>query len=132
MDIKVVREESNWYEGHFYNRINVNGEDIRQWPVDLEHMAKLVKVMEAIYPEAEYPTISGDSDKCPSISGEIILELLEDMATTYAEENEVYFTYRRADQGQPRQYTPESFWEASGGCEWEESAQYGYDYGWDI
>lgn len=130
MDIKVVREESNWYKGHFYSRINVNGEDVRQWPVDLEHMAKLVKVMEAIYPEAEYPTIGGDSDECPSISGETLLEVLEEIARDYAEQNEVYFTYQR--EGEARQYTPESIWQASGGCEWEESAQYGYDYGWNI
>lgn len=55
---------------------------------------------------------------------------LEDIAATMAEDLEVEFVYQI--DGRERKYTPQAFWEPSGGCEWEESAQYGYDYGWDI
>lgn len=56
---------------------------------------------------------------------------LEDRASDMAEELEIEFVYTRAD-GTVRKYYPQAFWEPSGGCEWVESAQYGYDYGWNV
>lgn len=58
-------------------------------------------------------------------------ELVRDWAADTAEQLEVPFTYTDVD-GKTQTFTPASMWEASGGCEWEESAQYGYDYGWNI
>lgn len=65
-----------------------------------------------------------------SIGEGSFLSRLEDWAQELAEECEIPFTYMA--EGKERTYTPASMWEASGGCEWEESAQYGYDYGWNI
>jgi hypothetical protein len=59
------------------------------------------------------------------------IERLEDEASDLAEFAEITFIYQRAD-GTERTYSPEAHWEASGGCEWVESAQYGSDYGWNI
>ena len=57
-------------------------------------------------------------------------ELVREWAADLAEDLEVPFTYTDVD-GRSQTYTPASMWEASGGCEWEESAQDG-DYGWNI
>lgn len=57
-------------------------------------------------------------------------ELLKDHARDLSEDAEVPFTYTSA-YGETSTYTPASLWESSG-CEWEESAQEGYDYGWNI
>lgn len=59
------------------------------------------------------------------------IERLEEDAVELAESLEIEFVYVRAD-GTERKYTPQAFWEPSGGCEWEESAQYGVDYGWQV
>lgn len=59
------------------------------------------------------------------------IEELEEEAADLAEYLEIDFEYIRSD-GERRTYTPESWWEPSGGCSWVESAQYGYDYGWNI
>jgi vacuolar-type H+-ATPase subunit E/Vma4 len=59
------------------------------------------------------------------------LECLEEEAVDLAEALEIEFIYTRKD-GKERRYSPQAFWEPSGGCEWVESAQYGYDYGWNI
>ncbi len=59
------------------------------------------------------------------------LDNLEDKARWLAEELEIEFIYTRVD-GQRRVYTPEAFWEPSGGCEWVESAYEGSDFGWNI
>lgn len=69
--------------------------------------------------------------KLRSEEDEVELECLEDEAQELAEELEIEFVYTRAD-GTVRTYTPEAFWEPSGGCEWVESAQWGYDYGWNV
>lgn len=60
-----------------------------------------------------------------------LLEYVMEWASETAEEAEVPFTFTDV-QGKINTYTPASLWEASGGCEWEESAQYGYDYGWNV
>lgn len=59
------------------------------------------------------------------------LESLEEDAAELAEELEVEFVYTRAD-GDKRVYSPQAFWEPSGGCEWVESAEYGIHYGWNL
>jgi multidrug efflux pump subunit AcrA (membrane-fusion protein) len=69
--------------------------------------------------------------KLRSEEDEVELECLEEEAQELAEELEIEFVYTRAD-GTIRTYTPAAFWEPSGGCEWVESAQWGYDYGWNI
>lgn len=61
---------------------------------------------------------------------EEMIDVLEEQASDVAEELEIAFIYDR--DGTSREYTPQAFWEASGSCEWEESAQYGSDYGWDV
>lgn len=68
-------------------------------------------------------------DKLESEEDEDELECLEEEAQDIAEALEIEFVYTRAD-GTKRVYSPEAFWEASGGCSWAESAQWGYDYGW--
>lgn len=58
-------------------------------------------------------------------------DFLKDYARDLAEDEELPFTFTDVD-GRSQTYTPQSLWESSGGCEWEESAQEGYDYGWNI
>lgn len=58
-------------------------------------------------------------------------DFLKDWARDIAEDAEVPFTFEDRD-GSTQTYTPASLWESSGGCEWETSAQEGYDYGWNI
>ncbi|UAV90009.1 hypothetical protein REC_160 [Pseudomonas phage REC] len=59
-------------------------------------------------------------------------DFLKDWAADTAEQAELPFTYTDGF-GSTQTYTPASLWEASGSCsEWEESAQEGYDYGWNI
>ena len=70
-------------------------------------------------------------EKITKAEDEDEIESLEEEAAELAESLEIEFVYVRAD-GTERKYTPQAFWEPSGGCEWEESAQYGYDYGWQI
>ena len=60
------------------------------------------------------------------------LEELEEKAADLAESLDIEFVYVRKEDGKERRYTPQSMWEPSGGCEWEESAQYGVDYGWQV
>lgn len=70
-------------------------------------------------------------DGALGMSYEHLLEFLMEWASETAEELEVPFTFTDRD-GDTQTYTPQAMWEASGGCSWEESAQYGYDYGWNI
>lgn len=62
---------------------------------------------------------------------EDLLDFLKDWARDIAEDAEVPFTFEDRD-GDVSTYTPQSMWESSGGCEWETSAQEGYDYGWNL
>lgn len=62
-----------------------------------------------------------------------IRDRLEDWVSYLAEEAEVEFSYVRAVDGRKRTYSPAAHWEASDSCsEWEQSAEYGINYGWDI
>lgn len=65
------------------------------------------------------------------MDSEELEEFLKEWASGTAEQAEVPFTFTDS-LGNSNTYTPASMWEASGGCEWEESAQYGSDYGWNI
>lgn len=65
------------------------------------------------------------------LDAEELEDFLKEYASEAAEELEVPFTFTDS-LGNSNTYTPASMWEASGGCEWEESAQYGSDYGWNI
>lgn len=60
-----------------------------------------------------------------------LLEYFKEWAAETAEEAEVPFTFTDRD-GDSNTYSPAALWESSGGCEWETSAQEGYDYGWNI
>lgn len=61
---------------------------------------------------------------------ESMIDRLEEEAGEVAEVLEIAFIYEGSSG--KREYTPAAFWSASGGCEWEESAQYGSDYGWNV
>jgi hypothetical protein len=65
------------------------------------------------------------------LSYDDLFELLKDYARDIAEDAELPFTFEDRD-GDSNTYTPASLWESSGGCEWETSAQEGYDYGWNV
>jgi hypothetical protein len=60
-----------------------------------------------------------------------LYDLIKEWASETAESAEVPFTFEDRD-GFVNTYTPASLWESSGGCEWETSAQEGYDYGWNV
>lgn len=82
---------------------------------DVEFLAQVVKAL-------EYASSIGDEEA---------VDWFEDFARDISEDLEVLFVYTQVS-GKTRTYTPASLWESSGGCEWEESAQWGYDYGWNI
>lgn len=65
------------------------------------------------------------------IDDEDVEDYLKDYARDLAEDHELPFTYEDS-YGSTQTYTPASLWESSGSCEWETSAQEGYDYGWNI
>lgn len=58
-------------------------------------------------------------------------DLLKDWARDIAEDAELPFTFEDRD-GRTQTYSPASLWEASSGCEWEQSSQEGYTHGWNI
>jgi CubicO group peptidase (beta-lactamase class C family) len=66
------------------------------------------------------------------MSADDLEDFLKDWARDLAEDAEVPFTFTSVG-GKTNTYTPASMWEASGSCsEWEQSAQEGYDYGWNV
>jgi hypothetical protein len=66
------------------------------------------------------------------LSADDLEALLKDWARDISEDAELPFTYTDGS-GRNQTYTPASLWEASGSCsEWEQSAQEGYDYGWNV
>lgn len=89
----------------------LDGKSVNEYANDLPFMARLVATLE----QSELD--EGDR------------ESLEELATELAEELEIYFVYQY--EGKERKYSPQAFWEPSN-CEWAQSAQEGYDYGWDI
>jgi hypothetical protein len=88
---------------------------------DIEQLAALADLLQNL-PE----------DGAFSMDVDTLEEFLQEWASEIAEGAELPFTYTNRD-GEAQTYTPASLWEASGSCsEWEQSAQYGYDYGWNI
>lgn len=100
-----------------YDRLNLEGLDGNS----IADLATLASIMQAL-PEDGY--LGRDYEE--------VLEFLKEWASETAEDAELPFTFTERD-GTSNTYTPASLWEASGSCsEWEESAQEGYDYGWNI
>ena len=60
-----------------------------------------------------------------------LLEFMMEWASDTAEGAELPFTFEDK-YGDSQTYSPAALWESSGGCGWEQSAQYGYDYGWNV
>ena len=87
---------------------------------DIEQLAKLAAVLKNL-PE----------DGALDFNRDELESYLKDWAAECAEYAELPFTYT-TDDGDTNTYTPASLWESSGGCEWEQSAQIGYDYGWNV
>ena len=124
-----VERTSVWttYEGKevtsVWNYKTFKGEGLEQLNnlrVALEYLAQLDEDSE----EAKALLVATGYDV------EDLIERFEEEAGEVAEELEIAFIYQGSSG--TREYTPAAFWSASGGCEWEESAQYGYDYGWDV
>lgn len=65
------------------------------------------------------------------VDGIDLEDYLKDYARDLAEDAELPFTFEDS-YGSSQTYTPASLWESSGGCEWETSAQEGYDFGWNV
>ncbi|UAV84615.1 hypothetical protein PHB09_120 [Pseudomonas phage PHB09] len=101
-----------------YERYRLEGLD---GDTGIEDLATLAQVMKNLPADG---ALGMDEDE--------LLEFLKDHARELSENAEVPFTFTDA-YGSTSTYTPASLWEASGSCsEWEESAQEGYDYGWDL
>lgn len=108
------------YNGAHHSSYNHNTLDGLS-DVDIEALAQLAKVLKNLPEEGAL-----DLDQ------EGLEDFLKDWAADTAEGAELPFTYTDGF-GSVQTYTPASLWEASGSCsEWEESAQEGYDYGWNI
>lgn len=88
---------------------------------DLDNLAKVAIVLKNL---PEDGALDFDVDS--------LEEFIKEWASETAELAELPFTFTDRS-GRSQTYTPASLWEASGSCsEWEQSAQYGYDYGWGI
>ena len=106
-----------------YTEIDAQGEG-------LELLNNYRILLEYVSTHAEDDDVKAFLEAFDYDSAEQFVETYEEYAADVAEGLEIAFVYER--DGARREYTPQSFWEASGGCSWEESAQYGYDYGWNI
>lgn len=88
---------------------------------EMDNLAKLAIVLQNL---PEGGALDFDQDA--------LEEFIKEWAEDVAESAELPFTYTDGS-GRNQTYTPQTLWEASGSCsEWEQSAQYGYDYGWNI
>lgn len=110
--------EYHWNKQPYsYQRHSLEGLD---GSTGVEDLSKLADVMKNLPAEG---ALTMEEDE--------LLEFLKDYARDLAEDAEVPFTFTDA-YGSTSTYTPASLWESSGGCEWEQSAQYGHDYGWNL
>lgn len=100
-------------------RDHARAEADREFEVNMDALQRCAGKLRAVYEEL---LVTEDEGR---------IEELEEEAAELAEYLEIDFEYVRVD-GQQRTYTPEAWWEPSGGCEWVESAQYGYDFGWNV
>lgn len=87
---------------------------------DMDSLAKLAYVLQNLPEDGAL-----DFDKSD------LEDYLKDYAAELAETAELPFTFTDS-YGSAQTYTPASLWESSGSCEWETSAQEGYDYGWNV
>jgi hypothetical protein len=88
---------------------------------ELDNLAKLAIVLQNLPEDGALDFDGGDLE-----------EFIKEWAADTAESAELPFTFTDS-AGTAQIYTPASLWEASGSCsEWEQSAQYGYDFGWNV
>ncbi|WKV20516.1 hypothetical protein 16Q_123 [Pseudomonas phage 16Q] len=88
---------------------------------DLFDLAKLADILNNLPEEGALDLDAGQLE-----------QYIKNWASETAEGAEVPFTFTDGS-GRTQTYSPASLWEASGSCsEWEQSAQEGYDYGWDL
>lgn len=103
-----------------YERLSL---DFTEAKGDIEQLSILALALNSLKDDGVY---LGGRD------AEEVEDVLRDWATDTAESAELPFTYTDRD-GDSQTYSPAALWEASGSCsEWEQSAQEGYDYGWNI
>lgn len=92
--------------------------------------ARMIKVLENL------DQISDDEIDLMSAnySGDSVIEAFreyfEEALSDISEYLEVELSYQL--EGRARTYTPAANWESSSSCEWETSAEYGVDFGWDL
>lgn len=99
--------------------------------VDLEGVADdSIAVLNAYRAALEAVSRADDTLQIGHLGQDDIFETLKESAAEVAEEAGVVFVFD--NDGSKSEYTPASLWEESGSCEWETSAQEGYDYGWDL
>lgn len=110
--------EGTYHSGSPYN-YNIHELEI-DGATAIEDLAKLAAILKNL-----------PSEGILDFDEEELEEFLKDYARDLAEDGEVPFTYTNG-YGESHTYTPASLWESSGGCEWETSAQEGYDFGWDL
>ena len=120
-DVSLVKDRHegvyHWNKQPYsYERYRLEGLDSDTAIGDLATLAQVIKNLPA--------------DGALGMDEEELLEFLKDHARELSEDAEVPFTFTDA-YGSTSTYTPASLWESSG-CEWETSAQEGYDYGWDL
>lgn len=110
--------EGTYHNGTPYSYTNHELEGLSDNGID--NLAKLAIVLQNL-PE----------DGALDFDREELEEFVKEWASDVAEQAELPFTFTDSE-GKSQTYTPASLWESSGGCEWEQSAQYGYDYGWNV
>lgn len=98
---------------HGYDLEGLEGEDLAQ-------LAQLATVLQNLPEDGALDLSQGELE-----------DYIKEWAADTAEGAELPFTYTDS-VGKAQTYTPASLWESSGGCEWETSAQEGYDYGWNV
>lgn len=122
MTIKYEKRESWRGQGYYYVVVSGGGLEDDASP---ELVSKVINEIQRVSNEnGAFCHVSGEH-----MSAEKVIEALEEYLAEAAEDLEIVVSYQK--EGRERRYTPQAHWEPSG-CEWEESAQYGYDYGWDI
>ncbi len=92
--------------------------------------ARLVKVLENLdqISDEEIDLMSANYSGDSVI--EAFREYFEEALSYVSEYLEVELSYQL--EGRSRTYTPVANWESSSSCEWETSAEYGVDFGWDV
>lgn len=87
--------------------------------------------IEGMTPEEEVAKLAEYLVKADAQQDTHTVDLLEMYVADICNDCDLPFMYTRGS-GKVRKFTPIGDWQPSYGCEWEQSAQEGYDYGWDI